>query len=150
MEVKFSVSCRYEYEAEDAQNGVDKEKMKDHCDASCAFSMPRSWSGGVMGVISQPALWACTKMLLRSKVNCCVCKHICSQQVQFVVSLLFHLFSMCAFFVLASAWNDCIIYTLSHFVRYSCMLRRLRPGIHGNALLHVFASFCHAALFCCA
>ena len=55
MEVKFSVSCRYEHEAEDAQNGVDEEKMKDYFDAKIV-----EWSGGVMGVISQPALWACT------------------------------------------------------------------------------------------
>ena len=36
---------------------------------------------------------------LEVKVNCCVCKQICSQQVQFVVSLQCSSLSMCAFFV---------------------------------------------------
>ena len=78
MEAKFFVSCRCEHEAEDAQNGVDEEKI-------VAFSMPRLWSGGVTGVISQAVPWACTKMLLRSKVKCCVCIFVHSR-----FSLLFH------------------------------------------------------------
>ena len=55
---------------------------------------------------------------------------------------VFHLLGICAFSLcMVVSTSAC----LSHFVRHSCIVRRLHPDMHGDALLRVFAFFCQAA-----
>ena len=53
---------------------------------------------------------------------------------------VFHSLSMCAFFVHGCFGVECCAY-LSDFVRYSCIVKRLRPGIAGEVFVQEF--------FCC-
>ena len=78
MEAKFFVSCRFEYEAEDAQNGVDEEKIVCFFDAKIVEwrSDGSDFAGSALGVYQNA---------VRSKVNCCVCIFAHSR-----FSLLFH------------------------------------------------------------
>ena len=79
-----------EYESEDAQIGVDEDKVKEHCDA-CTSLMPRLWR-------SDGSDCARTKMLVSSK---------CAQQGQFAASLQYSIRLVCvpSLCMVASAWN---------------------------------------------
>ena len=89
MEAKFFVSCRCEYEAEDAQNGVDEEQIVCFFDAKIVEwrSDGRDFAGSALGVYHNA-------VEVKSELPCV---HIWSQQVQFVVSLQcsIHLVCVC-------------------------------------------------------